>query len=85
MSSSTIDEHKVIEEHKFHQKSNPPPQLRTILIAISLGLIYLLFVWSNFTDGSRRSVSLQISPQGADHLVMDVKDANGVSRHHRQT
>lgn len=75
MSSSTIDEHKVIEEHKYHQENNRPPQLRTILIAISLGLIYLLFVWSNFTDGSRRSVSLQISPQGADHLVMDVNVA----------
>jgi len=67
MSSSAVGVHKLYPRNI--------PHLGTILIAITLVLIYLLFLWSTFTDGSRRSVSLQIPPQGADHLIMDVNVA----------
>ena len=70
MSSSTT-----IVEQKISPKTDPPLQLRTVLIATALVLIYVLFVWSNFTDGKRRSVNLQIPSQGADHLIMDVNVA----------
>jgi hypothetical protein len=48
------------------------PRLRTILTAIALSALYLLSLWLAITEAGRRSVSLEIPPQGADYLILDV-------------
>ena len=70
MSPSTI-----AERPEFRPKGTKPLRLRTILTVIALSLLYLLAIWRAFSEAERRSVSLEVAPQGADHLIMDVSVA----------
>ena len=67
MSSTMIPEH-----HEFPQKGTNPRRLRTVLTAIVLSALYLLSLWFATSEAGRRSVSLEIPPEGGDHLIMDV-------------
>jgi len=48
------------------------PRLRTILTAIAIFTVYLLSLWLATTEASRRSVILEVPPQGADYVILDV-------------
>ena len=54
------------------KNGNHSPRLRTILTAIAIFAVYLLSIWLATTEASRRSVSLEVPPQGADYLILDV-------------
>jgi hypothetical protein len=54
------------------RKISYTPRLRTILIATAIFLMYLSSLWMAITEASRRSVSLAVPPQGADHMIMNV-------------
>ena len=48
------------------------PGLRAILIGIAIGAIYLFSLWLGFNEAERRSVTLEIPAEGADHIAVDV-------------
>ena len=51
------------------------PRLRALLIAAVLCTAYLVGLWFSFTEAGRRSVTLEIPPQGADYVHIDVNVA----------
>ena len=51
------------------------PRLRTVLTVIAIFLLYLLAIWRAYSEAERRSVSLEVAPRGADHLIMDISVA----------
>ena len=53
-------------------KGTTPPSLRTILSAVALFVLYLVYLWYVISEVDRRSISLEIPPEGADYLIMDV-------------
>ena len=67
MSSTAITERRGIPKNGNHL-----PRLRAILMAIAISAVYLLSLWLTTTEARRRSVSLEVPPQGADYLIMDV-------------
>lgn len=48
------------------------PGLRAILIGIAIGAIYLFSLRLGFNEAERRSVTLEIPAEGADHIAVDV-------------
>jgi len=48
------------------------PGLRAILIGIVIGVLYLSSLWFGFNEAERRSVTLEIPAEGADHIAIDV-------------
>jgi len=67
MSSSAITERR-----ELPTKSHNTPRLRTILIAITLFAMYLFVLARAVTEAGRRSVSLEIPPEGADYMLTDI-------------
>ena len=48
------------------------PGLRAILIGIAIGALYLFSLRLGFNEAERRSVTLEIPAEGADHIAVDV-------------
>jgi hypothetical protein len=53
-------------------KRTTPRNLRTILSAVALIVLYLLYLWYAISEVRWRSISLEVPPEGADYLLMDV-------------
>jgi hypothetical protein len=60
------------KRHEVPPKSTNPQRLRSILTAIALSALYLLSLWFSISEAERRSVRLEIPPEGDDYLSMDV-------------
>lgn len=67
MSSSTIT-----ERHEFPPKGTNSRRRRAVLVAIFLSALYLISIWFSVSEAERRSVRLEIPPEGGDYLSMDV-------------
>ncbi len=67
-----MSDSETAEGREVPQKGIRPLRLRTILTAIGLSVLYMLSLWSAITEAERRSVSLENSPEGPDHLVLNV-------------
>lgn len=66
----------IAERGELPPKSRNTPRLRTVLVAIALFVMYLFFLARAVTEAGRRSVNLEIPPEGADYLFMDISVAH---------